>query len=82
MRRIIKVFIKQDCPGCLQVKKFLGEYSKKYPRIKIRYYDVGEVEGLSQSAYYNIYSTPTTLIFRDNTEIRRIMGNIDERNLS
>ena len=81
MRRIIKLFTSKACPNCLSIRKFLEEYGKKNKDVKIKYYNINEVDGLAESAYYEIYSVPTTLVFRDNKAIKRIMGTVEERDL-
>ena len=81
MRKTIKVFSKKDCPNCPKAKKAVEEYGKKHKEIKILSYDVGTVDGLAESAFYDIFSTPTVLILKDDIEIKRIPGHIDEKML-
>ena len=69
------------CPNCPKAKKVVKEYIKKNNDVKLELYDVGEVEGLAESAYYDIFSTPTVLVLKDNKEVIRLTGVIKEENL-
>ncbi len=77
----IKLFTKDGCPNCPKVKKFLEEYSSENKDVKIEYYDTETTDGLAESAYYNVFSVPTAIIFKGDTEIKRILGNVDKENL-
>ena len=79
--RIVKLFTKQKCPNCPKVKRVVEEYIKKNKDVGLELYDVGEVEGLAESAYYDIFSTPTVLVLKDNKEVSRFTGVIREENL-
>jgi len=81
MKRTIVVFTKQDCPNCPQAKKVVEEYGKKHKDIKTLYYDVGTVDGLAESAFFDVFSTPTVLVIEDDIGIKRLTGNINEEML-
>ena len=52
----IKVFVKQDCPKCPAAKRAVEGFDG------VELYDVGQVDGLAEAAFFNVMSTPTVLV--------------------
>lgn len=52
----IKLFVKQDCPRCPAAKHAVDGLNG------VEIYDVGDVDGLAEAAYFNVLSTPTVLV--------------------
>lgn len=53
---VVKLFVKQDCPRCPAAKHAVEGLDG------VEVYDVGDVEGLAEAAFFNVMSTPTILV--------------------
>ena len=60
----IKIFTQENCPNCPAVKA-IGEKLEK-EGCSISYNDIMSIEGLSESVYHNVLSTPSIVIVDDN----------------
>ena len=70
---MVKIFWKKNCDACPLMKE-LGKtlQNKGYP---VDYFDVGDVDGLTESAYYAITKTPTMILAdQEEEEITRYEG--------
>jgi thioredoxin-related protein len=56
----IKFFWKEGCPRCPEAKKLLEG------REKVEYFNVDEVNGLAEAAYFGVISTPSIVIADEN----------------
>lgn len=56
----IKLFWKNNCPKCPAAKSLVAELDN------VKYYDVDEVEGLAEAAFYGVQSTPSIVICDEN----------------
>ena len=79
--KTIKVFTKQDCPNCPQAKQAVEDFCKEHKEVELELYDVGTVNGLTESAFYDVFSTPTVLVLKDDREAKRIIGVVREEDL-
>ncbi len=52
----LKVFVKQDCQKCPAAKELAG----RFPQTEV--YDIEEVEGLAEAAYYSVLCTPSIVV--------------------
>jgi len=62
---VIKIFWQPECPKCSQAKE-LGEKLKK-DGLEVELFNVKDVDGLSESLFYDVLSTPSVVIV-DNDE--------------
>ena len=81
MMKTIKLFFKDSCVACPQAKKVVEDFCKEQEEVKLELYDIETVDGLAESAYYEVYGCPTALIFKDDVEVKRIIGNVREEDL-
>ena len=56
----ILVFVKKDCKNCAAAKKRAKELDKEGYNVIV--HDLDTVDGLAESAFYSVMSTPTILI--------------------
>jgi glutaredoxin len=56
----LKLFVKRDCPKCPAAK----EVVKEFPGA-VEIYDIDQVEGLAEAAYYSVQCTPSILVVDD-----------------
>ncbi len=56
----LKVFVKQDCNKCPAAKEVAG----RFPHTEI--YDIEEVDGLAEAAFYSVLCTPSIIVVDDN----------------
>jgi len=70
----IKIFGKQNCDACKSTKDkfniFLDKWEKK-DDVKIIFFDLDTVEGLTEAAMLDATDVPTTIIEKDGLEIGR-----------
>jgi len=59
----VKIFWQPECPKCPQAKE-LGEKLKDYGA-KVEMFNVKEVDGLAESIFYDVLSTPSIVIVED-----------------
>jgi glutaredoxin len=65
----VKLFVKQDCPRCPAAKRACEGLDG------LEVYDVGEVDGLAEAAYYGVLSTPSVIVFDERgSELRSWRG--------
>lgn len=70
----IKLFVKQDCPRCPAAKHAVDGLDG------VEVYDLGQVDGLAEAAYFNVMSTPTVLVMDSNgAEVAAWRGEAPER---
>lgn len=63
---IVKIFTQPSCPKCPEAKK-LGKELEKI--VKVEYFDIKDVDGLAESTYYDVLSTPSIVIVNDEKEL-------------
>jgi len=72
---IVKIFWQEGCPHCPTAKNLGKDLENK--GIKVEYYDIKTVDGLTEATFFNVMSTPSFAITDDN-EIRVWKGKIPE----
>ena len=86
--KIIKLFTRKDCPNCPEAKRVVTEhftheeFCEGYQEAKLELYDVGTADGLAESALHDVFGCPTVLIFKDGSEVKRIIGSVREEDLN
>lgn len=55
----IKLFVKQDCPRCPAAKALTAGFDD------VEQFDVENVDGLSEAAFYGVLSTPSIVVLDD-----------------
>ncbi|MGQ9474820.1 MAG: thioredoxin family protein [Actinomycetota bacterium] len=56
----LKVFVKQGCQNCPAAK----EVANRFPRTEV--YDIDQVEGLAEAAFYSVLCTPSIVVVDEN----------------
>lgn len=70
----VKLFVKADCPRCPAAKHACDGLES------LDVYDVGDMDGLAEAAFYNVMSTPTVLVFdADGREVAAWRGEAPTR---
>ncbi|MCD5397335.1 thioredoxin family protein [candidate division NPL-UPA2 bacterium] len=70
----IKIFGKKNCAKCQTTKNKLHFFLKKWDigdKIKVSFYDMDTVEGLSEGAFYGVGKIPTTILENGGREMVR-----------
>ena len=70
----IKIFGKKGCAKCQTTKNKFHFFLKKWDiddKVKVNFYDLNTVEGLSEGAFYGVGRVPTTIIENNGKEIAR-----------
>lgn len=68
---ILKLFTKKDCPRCPAAKEVVAKLKAELAKAKtptdvnFENFDVESVEGMAESAFYTVMSTPTILLCND-----------------
>jgi thiol-disulfide isomerase/thioredoxin len=62
----VKMFYKSDCGKCPATKEVLQALEGLGATVE--YYDVEDVDGMAEAAYYSVMATPTTLVLKDDDE--------------
>lgn len=71
----IKIFTKKTCPKCPPAKELATKLKEK--GIEVELYDMDEVEGLAESAMFNVMATPTVVIVEeDGKEKKSFRGQV------
>jgi len=73
---IIKIFWQPECPKCPQAKE-LGEELKKEGH-NVEFHNVKEVDGLSESLFYDVLSTPSVVVIEDGKKKTGWYGEVPE----
>lgn len=70
----VKLFVKDNCPRCPAAKHACEGVEP------IDVYDVGDVDGLAEAAFYGVLATPTVLVLdADGREVASWRGEAPER---
>lgn len=72
----IKIFWQPECPKCPEAKE-LGEALKKEGH-DVEFHNVKEVDGLSESLFYDVLSTPSIVVVENGDKKAAWYGNIPE----
>lgn len=70
----IKLFVKRDCPRCPAAKHAVEGLTD------IEVYDIDDVDGLAEAAFFGVMATPTVLVFdAAGSEVAAWRGEAPER---
>jgi len=72
---MIKIFTKTECANCQKAKELGSELEKK--GIKVEYYDIKTIAGLTEASFYNIMSTPSIILINE-TITKSWLGKVPE----
>lgn len=76
---IIKIFGKQDCDSCHSTQEKFELFLKKWDKktdVKIKFFDLDTVEGLTHGAMLDATEVPSTVIEKDGVEVARWIGKV------
>jgi hypothetical protein len=63
----VKIFWQENCPNCPPAKE-LGKKLEELG-IKVEYYNVKEIDGLTVATLFGIMSTPSVVVAEEDNEI-------------
>ena len=76
---LVKIFGKQDCDACKSTKQkfnlFLEKWEKK-DDVKVEFYDLDTVAGLTEGVMSDATDVPSTIIEKDGVEVARWNGKV------
>jgi len=72
----IKIFWQPECPKCPEAKE-LGEVLKK-EGYEVQLFNVKEVEGMTESLYYDVLSTPSVVIVENGEQKASWLGEVPD----
>lgn len=61
----IKVFWQDNCPNCPSAKRVINDVVNECG-VKIKEFDVNDVDGMSEAAFHAVMGTPTTIVVDSN----------------
>lgn len=68
----VKFFYRKNCPKCPAAKQVVELFEEK-----VDYNDLDDVDGLTEGAYYQVSSTPTTIVVDEQgREIKAWRGSV------
>jgi arsenate reductase-like glutaredoxin family protein len=73
---LVKIFWQPDCPKCPRAKE-LGEVLKK-EGIEVELFNIKEVDGLAESIFYDVLSTPSIVLVENNEKKAAWYGEVPE----
>jgi len=77
----IKIFGKKNCSLCEATKKkvnFVVEQSELKSNVNVLFFDMDTVDGLTEGAMLDATEIPTTIIFKDGSEVARWTEKVPE----
>jgi hypothetical protein len=63
MATSIKLFWQEDCVRCVPAKEICNILIER--KVPVRLYDIGTIDGMTEAAFHEVISTPTTIIVDD-----------------
>ena len=73
MERYIKFFWQDNCPKCEPAKEIFNTLIDR--KIPVKQFDIGTVDGMTEAAFHEVLSTPTTIIVdSDENEVQSWRG--------
>ena len=73
---LIKIFWQPECPRCPQAKE-LGETLKK-EGLEVEFFNIKEVDGLAESLFYDVLSTPSIVVIENGEKKAAWYGEVPE----
>ena len=65
MTAYVKLFWQEDCPRCGSAKEICNKLVKSDPSMHLKLFDITTIDGMTEAAFHEVISTPTTLILDD-----------------
>ncbi len=62
----VKLFYKEACPKCPAAKDLVKDTDN------VEYFNIEEVEGLSEATYYGVMATPSIIVVDDNNNALKL----------
>ncbi|MEM5778010.1 MAG: thioredoxin family protein [Candidatus Aenigmatarchaeota archaeon] len=75
---IVKIFWQPECPKCPRAKE-IGEALMKEGH-KVEFFNIKEVDGLAESLFYDVLSTPSIIILENGEKKAAWYGDVPEIN--
>lgn len=72
----VKIFWQPDCPKCPKAKE-LGESLKK-EGVEVELFNIKEVDGLAESIFYDVLSTPSIVVVENGEKKASWHGEVPE----
>ena len=72
----VKIFWQPDCPKCPKAKE-LGENLKK-EGVEVELFNIKEVDGLAESIFYDVLSTPSIVVIENGERKASWYGDVPE----
>ncbi|MBN1923879.1 MAG: thioredoxin family protein [Nanoarchaeota archaeon] len=69
---LVKIFVQENCPNCPQSKE-LGKQLLN-DGVSVEFHDVRTTEGLAESLMFDVLSTPSTVILKENKVVQSFLG--------
>ena len=69
---LVKIFVQENCPNCPPSKE-LGQKLVS-EGVNVEFHDVKTPDGLAESLLYNILSTPSTILLKEDGSSRLFLG--------
>lgn len=73
---LVKIFWQPECPKCPEAKE-LGENLKKEGH-EVEFHNVKDINGLSESLFYDVLSTPSIVVIDNGEKKAAWYGEIPE----
>jgi thiol-disulfide isomerase/thioredoxin len=73
---LIKIFWQPECPKCPTAKE-LGE-SLKNEGLNVEFFNIKEVDGLAESLFYDVLSTPSVVVLDSGEKKAAWYGEVPE----
>jgi hypothetical protein len=64
MSAFVKLFWQEDCVRCVPAKEVCNVLIKK-KNVPVRLFDISTIDGMTEAAFHEVISTPTTIIVDD-----------------
>ena len=62
---IVKIFVRDNCPKCPKAKD-VGKALEGKNTADVRYFNVSDADGLAESVFYDVLSTPSIVVVDKN----------------
>jgi hypothetical protein len=73
MGTVVKFFWQEDCPRCGHAKEVCNKLIEK--NVHVELFDIATIDGMTEAAFHEVLSTPTTIIVDDEeNELRSWRG--------
>ena len=73
---LVKIFWQPDCPKCPRAKE-IGEMLKN-EGFNVEFFNIKEIDGLAESLFYDVLSTPSVIIVDNGEKKAAWYGDVPE----